>query len=106
MKSEGGYYQCNKPEDCDPRGCRVSTHAVCKNHRCTCGQGALIGDICTEGRDCVPNGCPPNNHVICNLYAGDSMGVCICIPNWLIFLHLIIGMVLNVCVNYIGRGPI
>lgn len=81
MKSEGGYYQCNKPEDCDPRGCRVSTHAVCKNHRCTCGQGALIGDICTEGRDCVPNGCPPNNHVICNLYAGDSMGVCICIPN-------------------------
>ncbi|KAG2334698.1 hypothetical protein Bca52824_005878 [Brassica carinata] len=25
MKSEGGF-QCNKLEDCDPRGCRVYSH--------------------------------------------------------------------------------
>ena len=79
MKSEGGF-QCNKPEDCDPRGCRVYSHLVCKNRKCTCGQGALIGDLCTGVRDCVRNGCPPNNHVICNRHAGVYEGVCLCIP--------------------------
>ncbi|CAG7878812.1 unnamed protein product, partial [Brassica rapa] len=76
---EGGF-QCNKPEDCDPRGCRVYSHLVCKNRKCTCGQGALIGDLCTGVRDCVRNGCPPNNHVICNRHAGVYEGVCLCIP--------------------------
>ncbi|KAF3511727.1 hypothetical protein F2Q69_00000159 [Brassica cretica] len=78
MKSEGRY-QCNKPEDCDPRGCRGYTHPVCKNRRCTCD--LLIGNICTGVRDCVRNGCPPNNHVICNRYAGVYEGACLCIPN-------------------------
>ncbi|CAN6973405.1 unnamed protein product [Brassica oleracea var. botrytis] len=78
MKSEGRY-QCNKPEDCDPRGCRGYTHPVCKNRRCTCD--LLIGNISTGVRDCVRNGCPPNNHVICNRYAGVYEGACLCIPN-------------------------
>lgn len=53
MRSEG-QFRCYKAEDCDPRGCRLDTHVVCKNHKCTCDSGAVIEGQCSGGGDCIP----------------------------------------------------
>ncbi|CAN7004647.1 unnamed protein product [Brassica rapa subsp. trilocularis] len=74
MRSEG-QFRCNKAEDCDPRGCRGYTHVICKDHKCTCAHGAVIGDQCLGVRDCILDGCPPNNRIIC------QFDVCTCVPS-------------------------
>lgn len=74
MRSDG-HIQCKSAADCDPRGCRVSTHVVCKNTKCTCGHGSPIGGQCSELDDCYLSGCRPNSHVLC------IRDVCTCVRN-------------------------
>ncbi|CAH8305039.1 unnamed protein product [Eruca vesicaria subsp. sativa] len=74
MRGEG-QFRCNKAEDCDPRGCRLDTHVICKDHKCTCSHGAVIGGQSLGIGNGIRDGCPPNNHVIC------KREVCTCVPN-------------------------
>lgn len=56
MKSEG--LQCATVGDCDRRLCRVGSHVVCNNHKCTCARGSYIGGPCSTASTCDPSGCP------------------------------------------------
>ncbi|VVB13135.1 unnamed protein product [Arabis nemorensis] len=74
MMSEG-HFRCENVKDCDPRGCRGTSHVICKDHKCTCGHGAPIGGECFRLIDCNLSACPPNTHVLC------KTNVCTCVPN-------------------------